>query len=830
MKSEKTKGFLARHGATLLEAGYDIIPIKRGDKRPPFEEWQHIRADRNMLAGWLDDGYGRCGVGIITANTPAVDIDVRDEDVARHMEEWVHENIAMAPVRVGLPPKRLLLFRTDEPFRKINSTIYLDDEGRSTKVEILGDGQQFVAYHIHPDTGEPYEWLYKDGPLVTDACDLPVLSVEQARAIVAEFERVAKGKGWQQKRKTSNLPARTGEIDRDDPFAADTPKTDISDEELHAKLLLVPAQADYDGWLQIGMALYHQYDGDERGKELWHEWSELAYPDEYDADEIEEKWERGKLGIANKGRAPVTARLIIKLAKEAAEKAATETAQKLTESLRACENVVEIKAAAEKVKKAELDAATRDQIIGVLRNQFEKVTGQKLSIKVARDMVRYENPEVKETPRWLADWVYMSDEDRFYNVRTRAMMTQQAFNTAYSRFMLTKKDVLEGRAQPERLPAHVAVNIHQIPVVAGRRYMPGADDLFTINGTAYANLYNTTGIPDVPEELSNRDKRNLQIVQRHFEHLFSIKRDRELFIDWLAYIVQNPGKRPNWAVLLQGTEEDGKSFFGVMMGAVLGAQNIVIVDPKTLEGEFNGFAEGHQLAFIEEVKLHGHNRYDVLNRIKPLVTNRVIPIRRMRTDSYVIPNMTAYLLATNFRDALPVTENDSRYFVLFSRFQSKMALKAFKAKHPDYYANLYNAIEESPGAIRGWLLEREFGPEFDPNARAPESTAHRYMVMLAKPEEQEVIEEILANSMRFDISRELLSATDLVDEMIAADMDEVPKTQKLNRLLTDMGFTYLGRVFVNGRPRRYWSMTPEKFTVEGKVDTAAVRIWAETDL
>ncbi len=52
--------------------------------------------------------------------------------------------------------------------------------------------------------------------------------------------------------------------------------------------------------LQIGFALHHQYDGGERGLELWHEWSLLG--NNYDAAEIDEKW--ASLEIAGKGRQP----------------------------------------------------------------------------------------------------------------------------------------------------------------------------------------------------------------------------------------------------------------------------------------------------------------------------------------------------------------------------------------------------------------------------------------------------------------------------------------------------------------------------------------------
>lgn len=832
MNSDKPVGFLERHGADLIDAGYDIIPIKRGEKRPPFTGWEKIRATKRTLNSWLDDGYGRCGVGFIAANTPGVDIDVRDEELAVYLEEWVHEHIAMAPVRVGQAPKRLLMFRADEPFPKINSKTYISPDGEKHKVEILGDGQQYVAFHIHPETGKEFQWLYKDGPLVTEHDDLPLLTHAQAQSIVDEFEAQAEARGWEEKRrtpKTSNLPAVVSTRRGRDVFLEDTSKTDISDDELHAKLLLVPAQADYDGWIQIGMALYHQFDGGERGLELWHEWSELTYPDEYDADEIDDKWKRGKLSINNKGRAPVTARLIIKLAKENEERIATEVLAELTKEINAAQTVPNLRQAAEKVKKVELDAASREGLAGLVQSRFKSITGQALSIRTARDMVRYENPETRELPRWLEDWCYLKSEDKFYNSRTGELVTPSAFNTAYSRFMLTKQDVLEGRSVPERLPVHVATNVHQIPVLSAKRYMPGQDSVFTMDGVQYANTYSERNVPEVPDELTKRDKRNIERVKAHFTHLFPDEREAGILLDYLAFIVQNPGQRKRWSALIQGVEGDGKTFFAMLLGVVLGGENVKVVTPKTVQTDFNGWAEGAQVVFIDEIRLHGHNRYDVLNQVKPLITNDVIEIHRKGQDPYNIPNMAAYLLATNFRDALPLDDNDSRYFVLFSRFQTKEALAAFMAKNPDYYDELYAALAESPGALRGWLLNHEIGPEVRSGGRAPASRAKAYMAMMAKPEEQNAIEEVLDSSMRLDISRTLLSATDLT-ELIYDTGFEVPQTSKLNKLLSNMGFTLLGKFRVNGRLRRYWSMTPERFMKNGEADSTLIREYAESDL
>ena len=67
---------------------------------------------------------------------------VRIAELAR---ERLGETTAL---RIGRAPKRLLVYRTEAPFKGF----------KLSPIEILCDGQQFVAYHIHPDTGRPYEW------------------------------------------------------------------------------------------------------------------------------------------------------------------------------------------------------------------------------------------------------------------------------------------------------------------------------------------------------------------------------------------------------------------------------------------------------------------------------------------------------------------------------------------------------------------------------------------------------------------------------------------------------------------------------------------------
>jgi hypothetical protein len=159
--------------------------------------------------------------------------------------------------------------------------------------------------------------------------------------------------------------------------------------------------------------------------------------------------------------------------------------------------------------------------------------------------------------------------------------------------------------------------------------------------------------------------------------------------------------------------------------------------------------EGALLVFFEEVRLHGHNRYEALNRMKPWITNKVLNIRRMQQGTYEIVNTASMMGASNHKDAIPAGQNDTRYFPMFSRWQTKEAIDKFREIHPTYYTDLYGSLDHA-GALRKWLMEHEISDDFNPHERAPESTYRAEMLALSASDEEEAFTAALAESKRRD--------------------------------------------------------------------------------
>ncbi len=823
----KRYDYLAQHGQQLLDNGYHIVPIRVGGKSPGFDGWEKSRATRDQLKEWLENGYRNAGVGILTKNTPAIDIDIRDEKVAMLMDTYVREKIGGELIRVGQAPKRLFLFRCDTPFRKMRSTVRFDEWGEKQQIEVLAEGQQFVAYHKHPDTHKPYTWPDAGfNPLEVLANQLPTLTIEQAEGLIAYFEEIADAEDWVIKK--TGL-SRSRAVDATNPFVEDTAPVDMSDEEIRARLMLVPGADDYDTWFQIGMALYHQWDGAEVGLALWHEWSETA--DNYDHEQVERKWET--FAIGGKRRAPVTVRYILKMSAEAVINTNAEVGQKLRLLFASCADIVAWDKAAKETSKAEIDALVRSSIAQVAKEARDRISGTKTSLVEIKKRLAFvpEAPKGKSIPGWARKWVYDVAEDRFFNTETKNSATVQGYNAMYDREAMTKKDVLDGKSAPSSTASQLALNYYKVKPIDGQRYEPGQDAIFYSNEGVFANTYREYEIPDLPEKKLPRDTKNVERVKAHIKHLLVDEREQRMFLDWLAWIVQNPGKHVNYSILLQGVEGDGKSFFAEMMRAVMGASNVTMLNAHIFESNFTDWSVGQCLACVEEVRIvKALNKYEVINRIKPNITNNILEVHPKGKPIFNAKNTTSYLLFSNFKDALPLDDDGRRWLVLFSQWQRRAQIAAFKEANPDYYEKLYGAIDDSAGAIRQWLLNHETSDEFNPKGDAPTTAARAFMIKQSKSEFIQTLDEIIKENDSLFADHNLIDVTNL-PEAFAARGVEWPHAKSMGAQLMRDGYEELGQIRLEeGVRARFWTKTPELFRVADKsnswhIDNSKIRAY-----
>src|SRR5262249_19096788 len=182
----------------LGAAGY--LPIPLYGKVPPaygknnphkgLAGWQNLtEVTDEMIAMWARTWPDAVNTGVLTRNVPTLDLDILNEEAARACEDLVRERYEDAGyilVRIGLPPKRAIPFRTEEPFDKIVVNLIAPNGSEGQKIEFLANGQQVVVAGIHPDTKQLYRW-HGGKPGEVKREDLPYTREAEARALVNDL-------------------------------------------------------------------------------------------------------------------------------------------------------------------------------------------------------------------------------------------------------------------------------------------------------------------------------------------------------------------------------------------------------------------------------------------------------------------------------------------------------------------------------------------------------------------------------------------------------------------------------------------------------------------
>lgn len=276
----------------LLEGlGYRPIPCE--GKRPIISDWRNRAAPPASA-------FPSANVGILGDVNPALDVDIEDEEVQDEIRGLVAKLHPNALRRLGARSRALYAFTATEKLRKIRREYRHDESGRKGAVEILGAGQQWIAFGLHPQSGREYSW--PDGRSIADVDILELESLDRrgAEALLDEIEGLLLRHGWSSAEAVAS--SKSSLVRRDQPLP-EIPWQPCTEAEQRALEALLHLDAhDYGSWITAGIALKSEG----MPFELWDAWSSTS-PSNYDRNVCREKWDsfpvHGSTGLHNLWRA-----------------------------------------------------------------------------------------------------------------------------------------------------------------------------------------------------------------------------------------------------------------------------------------------------------------------------------------------------------------------------------------------------------------------------------------------------------------------------------------------------------------------------------------------
>ena len=287
----------------LIELDYPVCAVAEGKKNPILPDWQNNPLKKEEAekgyAVVLKDGnptaydIKNCSAGIICGigeyPVYGLDFDIpQDAAFAKAVREDLMDIVGLfATMRVGQAPKFLVPVTSEPGLTKTTTAFYVnpnfvDESGKPTRArfEFLGKGQQFVACGVHERTKKPYEWQALgdcSAEKIPAAKDLPAITKEDIDRCKAIFAEKAALFGWKPE---GEVPQSSGDFQEasESELTPNRPLENVGIDDVRRWLFtLDKTMADpRDKWIEIGMMLHHQFNGDVVALYLWDEWSQQS--------------------------------------------------------------------------------------------------------------------------------------------------------------------------------------------------------------------------------------------------------------------------------------------------------------------------------------------------------------------------------------------------------------------------------------------------------------------------------------------------------------------------------------------------------------------------
>jgi Family of unknown function (DUF5906) len=228
------------------------------------------------------------------------------------------------------------------------------------------------------------------------------------------------------------------------------------------------------------------------------------------------------------------------------------------------------------------------------------------------------------------------------------------------------------------------------------------------------------------------------------EHLRRIyPEDADHIVKWLAHRVQQPGEKPNHALVMGGKQGIGKDMLLAPVRTAVGTWNFQDISPINLLEPFNPFVKAVVLRMNEAHDLGESdraNRYALYERVKiyAAAPPEILRCNEKHLRQYYVPNVLGLIISTNHKTGgVYLPSDDRRHFIAWSPCEKE-----------EFTAEYFNQVwawllyEGGNAHVAAYLAQHDLSA-FDAHTLPPQTPAFWEIVAAGQaPEDQDLADLI----------------------------------------------------------------------------------------
>lgn len=420
---------------------------------------------------------------------------------------------------------------------------------------------------------------------------------------------------------------------------------------------------------------------------------------------------------------------------------------------------------------------------------------------------------------WLNGVYFNIDTGMVYTHQNPAGVSIQAFNQAN---------------KPEPEPSSLKMSpldygrANGMLVVNGEVYEPALKSRFVLKSVhadpveipnaVLINTYKDNRVKPA-KDYTTEGKRFVDLFVQHIHNLCREDEEFDVIMDWICFNYINPGSKIRWAPLIQGPVGIGKTFISDAMSMLLGEGGVKVIGNTEISSAFNGWSTGALIGTLEEARVYGPDRYDVMEKLKPAITNSIISVVRKGKDAITINNYMNYIIFTNHKDALVLHVGDRRYYVIYAPTTIEYA--EFGYTKDDYFNALFEGIEQYTSELAKFIVERGVSDNFNQNLLPRDTEAKRIMMEASTSSAMIEVKYAIEDYTCDVVNDRIVDITYLAKRYKAANNNlPFPETRNIKAIMLELGYlSNNDRIAVKGSSERHRYYYKDGENVNNVIDT-----------
>ena len=191
------------------------------------------------------------------------------------------------------------------------------------------------------------------------------------------------------------------------------------------------------------------------------------------------------------------------------------------------------------------------------------------------------------------------------------------------------------------------------------------------------------------KELEEYDEDRISVYLNHIRENIA-NENEELYnyiLNWISYILQNPGGKTETCLVITGEQGTGKNTFTDVICNLMQRYSVRnLTDISHLVGKFNSVIENNKLIVCNELSSADSNLRMNADSLKSIITEKVSAVESKYMEPRMVENVVNLIILSNHFDPVKVENGDRRYVVCNTNEIHK--------NDQDYFGALINTFTE----------------------------------------------------------------------------------------------------------------------------------------